>query len=73
MMNKSSSKNALVRQLYLCGQIAEHKSQKSQEHGKDEELIFSVLTEEEKITLSALLSKLQAQWAKDHAEHHKNG
>lgn len=70
-MQKSNSKNALVRQLYLCGQIAEHKSEKSQEHGRDEELIFSVLTEEEKQTLAQLLSKLQTQWAKDHAAHQK--
>lgn len=72
-MQQSNSKNPLVRQIYLCGQIAEHKSEKSQEHGLDEDLIFSVLTEEEKATLSALLSKLQKQWAKDHAEHHKKG
>lgn len=70
-MNQSASKHPLVRQLYLCGQIAEHKSEKSREHGRDEELIFSVLSDEEKETLSALLSKLQKQWAKDHAEHHK--
>lgn len=70
-MNQSDSKHPLVRQLYLCGQIAEHKSEKSREHGMDEALIFSVLSEEEQQTLASLLSKLQKQWAKDHAEHHK--
>lgn len=72
-MQQSASKNALVRQLYLCGQIAEHKSEKSQEHGMDENLIFAVLSEEEKSTLASLLAKLQTQWAKDHAAHHKKG
>lgn len=70
-MIQSRSNNPLVKQLFLCGQIAEHKSEKSLEHGRDENLIFSALTEEEKVTLSALLKKLQTQWAKDHAEHHK--
>lgn len=70
-MEQSASKHPLVRQLYLCGQIAEHKSRKSQEHGMDENLIFSVLSEEEQKTLSELLSRLQQQWAKDHAEHHR--
>lgn len=71
MMQKSKSAHPLVRQLYLCGQIAEHKSEKSQEHGIDENEIFAVLSAEEQAALAELLGKLQTQWAKDHAAHHK--
>lgn len=70
-MKQSESKNELVRKLYLCGQIAEHKSEKAREHGGDEAEIFSALTTKEQAELEGMLVKLQAQWAKDHAEHHK--
>lgn len=70
-MVQSQSKNPLVRQLFLCGQIAEHKSERMTENGRDLNAIFSALTEEEQEQLAALLSKLQAQWRKEHAEYHK--
>ena len=67
---KSNSKNELVRKLSICGQVAEHKSEKTQEHGGDEEQILGVLTEEEKAQLDAILTKLQASWLEDHKAHH---
>lgn len=67
---KSNSKNELVRKLSICGQVAEHKSEKTQEHGGDEERILGVLTEEEKAQLDAILTKLQASWLEDHKAHH---
>ena len=67
---KSNSKNELVKKLSICGQVAEHKSEKMQEHGVDEEAILSVLSAEEKAQLDALLSKLQTAWLNDHKAHH---
>ena len=67
---KSNSKNDLVRKLSICGQVAEHKSEKTLEHGGDEAAILSVLSEEEKAQLDTILSKLQAQWLEDHKAHH---
>ncbi|MGN0348055.1 MAG: hypothetical protein ACI4DR_00825 [Roseburia sp.] len=69
---KSNSKNELVKLISICGQVAEHKSEKMQEFGKDEELILSALSEEEKKQLAELLGKLQKQWLRDHAAHHKH-
>lgn len=57
---KSVSKNELVKLLSICGQVAEHKSEKMQEHGRDEQEL-----------LQTLLRKLQKQWLQDHAEHHR--
>lgn len=68
---KSESKHELVRLLSICGQVAEHKSEKMQEHGKDEAEILAVLSEEEKRQLKQLLQKLDTQWLKDHADHHQ--
>lgn len=67
---KSCSKDKLVNKLSLCGQVAEHKSEKIQEHGGDEAWILSALTEEEKTQLDAILSKLQAAWIEDHRANH---
>lgn len=69
MIQPSSSKNELVRRLYLCGQVAEHKSRMVTEHGDDENRIFDILSEEEKSTLSDILCRLQDKWRKDHAAH----
>lgn len=69
---KSNSKNELVRMLSVCGQVAEHKSEKMQENGKDEALILSALSLEEQKQLKGLLEKLQTQWLSDHAAFHKN-
>lgn len=68
---KSNSKHELVKLISICGQVAEHKSEKAQEHGKEEEAILSALTMEEQKQLQGLLTKLQEQWIKDHAAHHK--
>ena len=67
---KSGSKNELVRKLSICGQVAEHKSEKMQLHGGDEAGILAVLTDEERAQLDAILSKLQAAWIEDHKAHH---
>lgn len=68
---KSNSKHELVKLISICGQVAEHKSEKAQEHGKSEDDILSALTVEEQKQLRELLTKLQEQWLKDHAAHHK--
>ena len=68
---KSNSKNSLVNLLSLCGQIAEHKSEKMQEHGGDEHEILSALTAQQQDQLRALLETLRQAWLRDHAEHHR--
>ena len=68
---RSNSKHELVKLISICGQVAEHKSEKAQEHGKNEDTIVSALTLEEQKQLQGLLTKLQEQWLKDHAAHHK--
>ena len=67
---KSVSKNELVKKLSICGQVAEHKSEKMQEHGAGEDAILAVLSEEEKTQLDVILTKLQAAWLEDHKAHH---
>lgn len=66
---KSNSKNQLVRLISLCGQIAEHKSEKMQQHEMDEAQLLTSLSAEEQETLSVLLTKLQTKWISDHKEH----
>lgn len=44
---KSNSLNPLVKQLSLCGQIAEHKAQMLREHGGEESSVLEALTAEE--------------------------
>lgn len=68
---KSVSKHELVRLLSICGQVAEHKSEKMQEHGKEESEIVAVLSADEQAQLKFLLQKLQAHWLQEHAAHHK--
>lgn len=68
---KSNSKNELVKLISICGQVAEHKSEKMQEFGKDEAMILAALSEDEQEQLKNLLGKLQKQWLSDHAAHHK--
>ena len=41
---KSVSKQELVKLLSICGQVAEHKSGKMQEHGRNEDEILSALS-----------------------------
>lgn len=69
---KSASKNELVKLISICGQVAEHKSEKMQQFGKNETEILAVLTSEEQEQLKTLLQKLQTQWLKDHATYHKH-
>lgn len=69
---KSNSKNELVKLISICGQVAEHKSEKTQAAGGDEASILSALSESEQGQLKALLEKLQKKWLSDHAEHHRH-
>ena len=69
---KSNSKHELVKLLSICGQVAEHKSERMQQHGKDEAEILAAITMEEQEQLKELLTKLRTQWLKDHAAHHKH-
>ena len=66
---QSNSKNELVKLLSICGQVAEHKSEKIQEHGGDEAAVLDVLTQEEQDILKELLTKLQKNWIEGHREH----
>ena len=66
----SESGNPLVQALSKASAIAEHKSQKMRMHGKDDDSMFDVLTEEERKELSVLLDKLLSEWARLHAAHH---
>ena len=68
---KSNSKQSLVNLLSLCGQIAEHKSEKIQAHGGDERAILSALTDSQQEELQQLLETLRQAWLQDHAAHHK--
>ena len=67
---KSVSKQELVKLLSICGQVAEHKSGKMQEHGRNEDEILSALSREEQQQLKNLLQKLQSQWLEYHRVHH---
>ena len=69
---KSNSKDELVKLISICGQVAEHKSEKMQENGKDESAILSALSVSEREQLKMLLRKLQSQWLSDHAVHYKH-
>ena len=65
---KSVSKNELVKQISICGQLIEKKSQHLQKINVDEEKLVCCLSSEEQQTLTELLSKLQSYWI----EAHKN-
>lgn len=69
---KSNSKNELVKLISICGQVAEHKSEKMQENGRDESEILSALSSGEQEQLKELLGKLQKKWLANHASHHKH-
>lgn len=66
----AESENELVRLLTKCGRVAEHKSVKMREHGKDEAAMFQCLDREELSQLQTILTKLQTTWREDHAKHH---
>ena len=68
---KSNSKHPLVKQLSICGQVAEHKSEKIRANGGSEEAILKALSEDQRGKLSELLDILQKDWLKDHAAHHR--
>lgn len=59
---KSNSKNELVKLMSICGQIAELKSEKTQEKKVDESMILAGLSLEEQEQLKTLLNKLQSHW-----------
>lgn len=63
---KLRSNNKLIRLLIRNGQIAEHKTQKMQEHQIDEDLLVQTLTKKEQVELMGLLTKLRDDWIKDH-------
>ena len=52
---KSVSKNELVKLLSICGQVAEHKSEKMQERGRDEKEILSALSSDEQEILKTAI------------------
>ena len=68
---KSNSKNPLVNLLSLCGQIAEHKSEKVREHGGDESAILAALSPQQQDSLQRTLETLRQAWLQDHAAHHR--
>ena len=67
---KSNSLHPLVKQLSLCGQVAEHKAQMLREHGGEEASVLGALTAVQQNQLGTLLSILQKRWLEDHAAHH---
>ena len=67
---KSNSKNELVKLMSICGQIAELKSEKTQEKKVDESMILAGLSLEEQEQLKTLLNKLQSHWLEQHNMHH---
>lgn len=67
---KSNSKNELVKLISICGQVAEHKSEKMQEKKVDESKILEGLSLEEQVQLKTLLNKLQSHWLKQHKMHY---
>ena len=68
---RSNSLNPLIKQLSVCGQIAEHKAQMLREHGGEEAAVLEPLTAEQQNQLMALLTILQKHWLVDHAAHHQ--
>lgn len=68
---KSESLVPLVKQLSVCGQIAEHKAQMQRQHGGDEAAVLAALSPEQKAQLGSLLTLLQKRWLEDHAAHHQ--
>ena len=67
---KSNSKNELVKLMSICGQIAELKSEKTQEKKVDESMILAGLSLEEQEQLKTLLNKLQSHWLEQHKMNH---
>ena len=67
---KSNSKNKLVKLMSICGQVAELKSEKTQEKKVDESMILAGLSLEEQEQLKTLLNKLQSHWLEQHKMHH---
>lgn len=65
------SQHPLVRQLSLCGCLAERKARMLRQHHEEEAAVFAALDPEEQAQLAGLLSKLQARWLEDHRAHHR--
>lgn len=68
---KSESLDPLVKQLSVCGQVAEHKAQMQRQHGGKEAAVLSALSPEQKEQLGTLLNILQKHWLEEHAAHHQ--
>lgn len=66
----SNSKNEVIKLLSICGQIAEHKSEKMQEHNMDEAMLLKNLTDDEQNQLKSILNKLKTNWVEEHKKHH---
>ena len=67
----SVSKNELVKQISLCGQMIERKVVHFQEKNVDEEILLACFTQGEKDTLKELLSKMQNYWIEAHKKAHQ--
>ena len=63
---KSNCKNELVKLLSVCGQIAEHKSEKMQQHNMDDADLLLALSKEEQEALEEMLTRLKKRWMEDH-------
>lgn len=68
---KTNSKNKLIKLLSICGQIAEHQSEKMRENNVDEARLLAVINEDEQKTLEEILTKLQTKWIEKHKERMK--
>lgn len=68
---KSNSSSPLIKQLSVCGQIAECKAQMLREHDCEEASVLEALTAEQQNQLGTLLTILQKHWLVDHAAHHQ--
>ena len=51
--------------------MGEHKSEKIQANGRDEEVILKALSDEQRDQLVELLDILQKDWLQEHAVHHR--
>lgn len=68
---KTNSKHPLIKLISICGQIAEHQSEKMQQHNIDEAELLTALSEDQQKQLSELLTILQKRWISQHREAKK--
>ncbi|WP_305767036.1 hypothetical protein [Candidatus Epulonipiscium viviparus] len=67
---KSVCKDPLLKLISECGQIAEIKSSKMQQHGIDETELLVSLSEDDRTVLTEMLQCLKKQWMEDHKQRH---